>query len=94
MAADDGTPSKVFVTEEAQSKFGGASATEESNDGAKENDSFNDRASEATVDPCTASSASDCQDNTETPESSVTISKHMLHKGNTSDPNLAKKGTF
>ena len=106
MADDDGTPNKVFVSEtqsisEAQSNSGGTSivtsASEISNDGAKENDSFTNSASRnwsnsgsltssgMTITPCTKSSPADCQDNVESSGSSVTISKNIVHQKFTSD---------
>ena len=111
LAADDGTPNKVFVCEkqsicEAQSNFGGTSTVSSAatKNGDKQKESFKDSPTNVlssigsssavgmTITPCAASSASDRQENIESSESAVTISKNMSIKGNTSDCTLTKEG--
>ena len=113
LAADDGAPNKIFVSEDqsicdAQSDFGGTSivtsASERSNDGARDNDSFKNTATSnwsssgtlttagMTITPCTKSSSADCQDNIECSGSSVTISKNVAHQKHPSDHISTKEG--
>ena len=117
LAADDGIPNKVFIGEKAsfvgnaESNYGGSSmvssASEGSDNGAKENHSFKESAKNnlsgigsspssggMTITPCTESSASEYNDAINISETAVTISKSIEHKQNSISPTSTKEGEW
>lgn len=117
LAADEGIPNKVFIGEKtsfvgnAESNYGGSSmvssASEGSDNGAKENHSFKESAKNhlsgigsspssggMTITPCTESSASEYNDAINISETAVTISKSIEHKKNSISPTSTKEGEW